>query len=257
MKTKDSTLITHHSSLKGVALVTGGAGEIGSAICRKFAENGFDVIITYNSNSQKAEKLLAEFAPAKTILSSVIHHDKALETLLSKSTQFHLLGPSTQINFTTPVGKPETIGADRLALIAAAVDQFPNEHNLVISLGTCITYNFINNTHAFLGGSISPGMQMRFKAMHEQTALLPLISPSNEFPLVGYDTKTNILSGVILGMAAEIDGIIGAYEAKYSKFNALLTGGDLSYFVPHLKRRIFADPNLIYKGLYAISEKNT
>jgi len=208
------------------------------------------------SSIQEIEKLVAEFAPEKTILSSVIHHDKAIETLLSKSTQFHLLGPSTQINFTTPVGKPETIGADRLALIAAAVDQFPNEHNLVISLGTCITYNFINNTHAFLGGSISPGMQMRFKAMHEQTALLPLISPSNEFPLVGYDTKTNILSGVILGMAAEIDGIITAYEQKYGKFNVLLTGGDISYFVPHLKKRIFADQNLIYKGLYAICEKN-
>ena len=205
---------------------------------------------------QEIEKLIAEFTPEKTILSSVIHHDKAIETVLAKSTKFHLLGPSTQINFSTPVGKPETIGADRLALIAAAVDQFPHEHNLVISLGTCITYNFINNTHAFLGGSISPGMQMRFKAMHEQTALLPLISPSNEFPLVGYDTKTNILSGVILGMAAEIDGIITAYEQKYGKFNVLLTGGDISYFVPHLKKRIFADQNLIYKGLYAICEKN-
>ena len=207
-------------------------------------------------NLEEIEKLLSEFSVEKTILSSVIHHDKAIEKLLAKRTKFHLLGPSTVINFTTPVGKPETIGADRLALIAAAVDIYPNEHNLVISLGTCITYNFINNTHAFLGGSISPGMQMRFKAMHEQTALLPLISPSSEFPLVGYDTKTNILSGVILGMAAEIDGIITAYEQKYGNFNVLLTGGDISYFVPHLKKRIFADQNLIYKGLYAICEKN-
>ena len=205
---------------------------------------------------QEIEKLVAELTPAKTILSSVIHHNKEIETLLSKNTQFHLLGPGTQINFTTPVGKPETIGADRLALIAAAVDQFPHAHNLVISLGSCITYNFVNTSHEFLGGSISPGMQMRFKAMHEQTALLPLISPSNEFPLVGYDTKTNILSGVILGMAAEIDGIITAYEQKYGNFNVLLTGGDISYFVPHLKKRIFADQNLIYKGLYAICEKN-
>ena len=175
---------------------------------------------------------------------------------MKNTTQFHLLGPSTQINFTTPVGKPETIGADRLALIAAAVDQFPNEHNLVISLGTCITYNFINNQHEFLGGSISPGMNMRFRAMHEQTALLPLIEAQNQFPLVGYDTKTNLLSGVILGMAKEIDGIIEAYAEKYSNFNVLLTGGDLSYFVPRLKKRIFADQNLIYKGLYAICEKN-
>ncbi|MEN9697092.1 MAG: hypothetical protein RLZ56_513 [Bacteroidota bacterium] len=202
------------------------------------------------------QALLDQWKPSKSILSSVIHHDQAIEGLLAEKTKFHLLGPQTKINFTTPVGKPETIGADRLALVAAAVNLYPNEHNLVISLGTCITYNFVNNQHAFLGGSISPGTQMRFRAMHEQTALLPLITPSSEFTLVGYDTKTNLLSGVILGIAAEIDGIIAAYEAKYAKFNVLLTGGDICYFVPHLKKRIFADQNLIFKGLYAICEKN-
>ncbi len=210
-----------------------------------------------NSSPQSIQKILDQYQPSKTLLSSVIHHDKAIESLLSNFGSFHLLGPQTKLNFTTPVGKPETIGADRLGLVAAAVDQFPNQHNLVISLGSCITYNFVNNRGQFLGGSISPGMQMRFKSMNDLTALLPLIEPAPSFGLVGYDTKTNLLSGVVLGMAAEIDGIIGAYEAKYSKFNALLTGGDLSYFVPHLKRRIFADQNLIYKGLYAISEKNS
>ena len=215
-----------------------------------------EIRVLENGTTQEVESLLNEFHPEKTILSSVVHHDQAIEGLLAKRSKFHLLGPSTQINFTTPVGKPETIGADRLAMVAAAVDQFPNEHNLIISLGTCITYNFVNNEAAFLGGSISPGMSMRFKAMHEQTALLPLIAPSNDFTLVGYDTKTNLLSGVILGMAAEIDGIISAYEDKYAKFNVLLTGGDICYFVPHLKKRIFADQNLIFKGLYAICEKN-
>jgi len=99
-------------------------------------------------------------------------------------------------------------------------------------------------------------MNMRFRAMHEQTALLPLIKAESNFPLVGFDTKTNLLSGVILGMAKEIDGIIDAYSLKYSNFNVLLTGGDMGFFVPHLKNKIFADPNLIYKGLYAISEYN-
>ena len=215
-----------------------------------------EVRILENGTPQEMESLLNEFHPEKTILSSVIHHDQSIEAILAQRSKFHLLGPTTQINFTTPVGKPETIGADRLAMVAAAVDQFPNEHNLIISLGTCITYNFVNNEAAFLGGSISPGMSMRFKAMHEQTALLPLIEPSNDFTLVGYDTKSNLLSGVLLGMAAEIDGIISAYEDKYAKFNVLLTGGDICYFVPHLKKRIFAEQNLIFKGLYAICEKN-
>ena len=141
-------------------------------------------------------------------------------------------------------------------MCAAAVDLFPNQHNLVIGLGSCITYNFINKIHEFLGGSISPGMQMRFRSMHEYTALLPLIEADNQFSLVGFDTKTNLLSGVILGMAKEIDGIIEAYSLKYSNFNVLLTGGDMGFFVPHLKNKIFADSYLIYKGLYAISEFN-
>ena len=97
---------------------------------------------------------------------------------------------------------------------------------------------------------------MRFKSMHEYTALLPLIEADNQFPLIGFDTKTNLLSGVILGMAKEIDGIIEAYSLKYSNFNVLLTGGDMGFFVPHLKKKIFADSYLIYKGLYAISEFN-
>jgi type III pantothenate kinase len=215
-----------------------------------------EIVVLEDASIQTLKNLVEQRKPTKTILSSVVHHDKAIESFLETKAPFHLIGPHTQLNFSTPVGKPETIGADRIALCAAAVHMYPNQHTLAISLGTCITYNFINNSHEFLGGSISPGMQMRFKSMHEQTALLPLIKPTKDFPLVGYDTKTNLLSGVVWGMAAEINGIIEAYEAKYSNFNVLLTGGDLSYFVPRLKKRIFADPNLIFKGLYAISETN-
>ena len=238
-----------------------------TSICFDFGNTRLKAAIFLNKELQKVhvfeqasieniQALILEWKPEKTILASVIHHDKEIEALLAKNSKFHLLGPNTKINFTTPVGKPETIGADRIALITAAVDQYPDQHNLVISLGSCITYNFVNKQHEFLGGSISPGMQMRFKSMHDLTALLPMVEASSEFPLVGYDTKTNLLSGVILGIAAEIDGIITAYEQKYANFNVLLTGGDICYFAPHLKKRIFADQNLIFKGLYAICEKN-
>ncbi|MFY8166884.1 MAG: type III pantothenate kinase, partial [Sediminibacterium sp.] len=225
-----------------------------TSICFDFGNTRLKAAIFLNKELQKVhvfeqasieniQALILEWKPEKTILASVIHHDKEIEALLAKNSKFHLLGPNTKINFTTPVGKPETIGADRIALITAAVDQYPDQHNLVISLGSCITYNFVNRQHEFLGGSISPGMQMRFKSMHDLTALLPMVEASSEFPLVGYDTKTNLLSGVILGIAAEIDGIITAYEQKYANFNVLLTGGDICYFAPHLKKRIFADQN--------------
>jgi len=100
-------------------------------------------------------------------------------------------------------------------------------------------------------------MEMRFKAMNHFTAKLPLVKPDWNFSLVGYDTKTNMLSGVILGMRKEIDGIIDEYALRYGNFNALLTGGDMGFFVPHLKNKIFADPHLIYKGLYAINKTNS
>ena len=215
-----------------------------------------EVIVLENDSAETIEELIKTYRPAKTLLSSVIDHNQEMETILKATTRFHKLDHHSKIPITTPVGKPETIGADRLGLVVAAVDIFPNKNNLVIGLGTAITYNFINKYHEFLGGGISPGMEMRFKSLHTFTALLPLVEKDWNLPLVGYDTRTNILSGVILGMAKEIDGMIDAYAEKYGNFNVLLTGGDAPYFVYHLKNKIFADPNLIYKGLYAISEVN-
>jgi type III pantothenate kinase len=224
--------------------------------CAIFNKELEDVIVLSGETVAVVEDLLQKYQPAKTILSSVIDHDRAIEELLASKTKFHKLGAESRLPVSIPVGKPETVGADRLALVVAAVHLHPKQHNLVIGLGSCITYNFVNKFSQFLGGSISPGMEMRFRSMHEYTALLPLIKADANFPLVGYDTKTNMLSGVIMGMAKEIDGIIDEYALKYSNFNVLLTGGDMPFFVPHLKNRIFADPYLIFKGLYAISEYN-
>src|SRR5574343_722298 len=215
-----------------------------------------EMMVLENGEPATIRQLVEKYQPAKSLLSSVVKHDPEVETILSSSTRFHHLNHQSKLPITTPVGNPETIGADRLGLVVAAVHLFPQKNNLVIGLGTAITYNFINKYHEFLGGGISPGMEMRFKILHSFTALLPLVEKDWNFPLVGYDTRTNILSGVILGIAKEVDGMIDAYKERYGNFNVLLTGGDAPYFVYHLKNRIFADPNLIYKGLYAISEIN-
>jgi len=202
------------------------------------------------------QSLLKKYNPQKSILSSVIDHNVQMEEALAAVTKFHKLSHHTKVAFTTPVGKPETIGADRLALAAAAVHFYPGKNNFIIGLGTCITYNFINKYNEFVGGAISPGMEMRFKALNYYTAKLPLIKADSNLPLIGYDTATNILSGVVLGMAKEIDGFIEAYREKYRNFNVVLTGGDTLHLASHLKNKIFADPDLIFKGLYAISEVN-
>jgi len=220
-----------------------------------------EVLSLEDTTDDTIEVLLKKYQPGKTILSSVIEHNASIEKILTKGSSFHKLSSQSILPFTAPVSKPETIGADRLALAAGAVYFYKEKNNLVIALGSCVTYNFINKYHRFLGGSISPGMEMRFKSLNRYTAKLPLVKadPTGigwNFPLTGYDTRTNILSGVLIGLAAEMDGIIDNYKEKFSNFNALLTGGDALYFAHHLKNKIFADPDLIFKGLYAISETN-
>jgi type III pantothenate kinase len=214
------------------------------------------VEVLTSGNVEEVSQVLQKHVPDRSILASVIAHDPALEDLLKAKTSFHKLSHVSKLPFTVPVGKPETMGADRIALAAAVVQFHPGKNNLVIGLGTAITYNFINKYNEFLGGGISPGMEMRFRSLKDYTALLPLVKKDWNFPLIGYDTRTNILSGVILGMAKEIDGTIDAYKEKYGNFNVVITGGDSSYFALHLKNPIFADPDFLYKGLYAISAYN-
>lgn len=215
-----------------------------------------EVVVMDNDGVELINALLDKYNPSKAILSSVINHNLDIESLLASRTRFHRLNHLSRLPFTTPVGKPETIGADRLALAAAAVHFYSGRHNLVIGLGTCITYNFINKNREFIGGAISPGMEMRLKSLNYYTAKLPLEKADWNVPLVGYDTRTNILTGVVMAMAMEINGFTESYGEKFSNFNVLLTGGDIPFLASHLKSKIFADADLIFKGLYALSEVN-
>jgi type III pantothenate kinase len=215
-----------------------------------------EIFILKNDGVDDLSLIIEKFKPHNSILSSVVNHAKEIESILSENTKFHKLTNLSRLPFTIPVGKPETMGADRLAIAAAAVYLFPKKNNLAIGLGSCITYNFINCDHQFLGGSISPGMEMRFKAMNYYTAKLPLAKANWNVPLIGYDTATNLQSGVVLGIAKEIDGMIDQYEERFGNFNVLLTGGDIAFFEPHFKNKIFANPDLLFKGLYAISKVN-
>ena len=215
-----------------------------------------EIVSLADDASGTIQILLDKYKPGYSILSSVIDHNPAIEELLNAHTKFHRLSNQSRLPFTTPVSKPETIGADRLALAAAAVHLFPKKNNLVIGMGTCITYNFINKYHELVGGAISPGMEMRLKSLNHFTAKQPLVTADSNVPLIGYDTKTNILTGVVLGIAKEIDGFIFSYKERFRNFNVLLTGGDLVHLGSHLKNKIFADPDLIFKGLYVISKIN-
>lgn len=215
-----------------------------------------EVIVLENNLEDEIQIILDKHNPSFSILSSVINHSLNVEKILFKKTNFHKLNYQSKLPISTPVGKPETIGADRLAMSCAAVNLFSYQHNLVIGLGSCITYNFINKFNEFIGGSISPGMQMRFKAMNDYTNLLPIIKAEHQFPLIGFDTKTNLLSGVLYGLAKEIDGIINLYKEKYNNLNVIITGGDADFFSKHIINKIYYEPELIFKGLLSISLQN-
>ena len=155
-----------------------------------------EVIVLSENIKDDIKALLHKYKPGYSVLSSVINHDPEIENLIKDHSSFHKISNKSNLPFTIHAGKSETIGTDRLALCAASAHLFPHKNNLAIGLGTCITYNFLNKNHQFLGGAISPGLDMRFRSMHAETALLPLVQMDWNFPLIGYDTKTNLLSGV-------------------------------------------------------------
>jgi type III pantothenate kinase len=147
---------------------------------------------------------------------------------------------------------PGTLGMDRLAAVCGAHQLFPAYNSLVIDAGTCITYDFIDKSGVYQGGSISPGLQMRFQAVHTFTAKLPLVSPKAGVKLIGDSTETCIQSGVVNGLLAEIDGIIHRYGEKYPDLKVILCGGDGGFFENQMKASIFASPELVLIGLNSI-----
>jgi type III pantothenate kinase len=150
-----------------------------------------------------------------------------------------------------------TLGSDRLAAAVGGYALYPNQNTLTIDVGTCIKYNFTNSHNQYLGGAISPGVRLRYQSMHDYTAKLPLLTfNANYNLLIGTTTQESIVSGVQLGIATEIDGSISNYLQQYAQLNVVLTGGDHSYFVNHLKNKIFADELLLIKGLNLILNYN-
>lgn len=150
-----------------------------------------------------------------------------------------------------------TLGSDRIAAAIGANTMYPNQNVLVIDAGTCIKYNFTNSNNEYLGGAISPGLQMRFKALEHFTSKLPLVELDTNFDeLIGTNTQKSILSGVLNGAVAEIDGFINDYKRQYPNIICVLTGGDSEYLAKRLKNSIFAHQNLVLKGLNDILNYN-
>lgn len=151
---------------------------------------------------------------------------------------------------------PHTLGRDRIAGIAGAWQQFPNESSLVIDAGTCIKYDLIDAMGNYLGGNISPGITMRLKAMHTFTDKLPMTSISDSLMLYGIDTVSAIQTGGLRGALLELEGFIQTYTEQWPHLNIILTGGDADFFAKHLNTKIFVRPNILLEGLNEILKYN-
>ena len=207
---------------------------------------------------EKAVEFLNRFPDiSKIILSQVARAEFSLPQELVEKVKFVLLGPQTKMPFTNLYASPLSLGNDRKALAAAAAKAYPDRNVLIIDAGTCLTFDFKNVQNEYLGGAISPGLKMRYRALNEFTDNLPLLEPLYEVSLIGDSTVNSMNSGVYLGMLKEIEGIIEEYRAEYQDLMIIFTGGDAQILSMRLKNGIFANSNFLLEGLNYILEINT
>ena len=185
----------------------------------------------------------------KLVVASVGNFDKESFISLKHALKIYFISHESKFPFTNLYSTPNTLGVDRMVLAAGAVFQFPSQNRLVIDAGTCITYDFIDANDNYLGGAISPGIQLRYHSLHDYTAQLPLLVKTNPGSFIGNSTSESIHSGVINGVALEIDGFAELYNSKYAKFIIILTGGDSEFLAKKLKNTIFANSNFLLESL--------
>lgn len=192
----------------------------------------------------QGEKMLQTFAPD-------------LQWLSNYSFPVLLAGPHLKLPVKMKYQTPETLGSDRLAAAIAASDRFEGENTLVINAGSCITTDFVSEAGEYLGGTIAPGLHMRLQAMHHFTGRLPLIHNIVEnAPTLGDTTESSMMSGVINGITAEMEGMIAALKKEIGFFNIILSGGDGKFFAKKLKSKIFAVDNIVLQGLNLMLKHN-
>lgn len=212
--------------------------------------------LTNDSFVSEAKKIVKKYKCTNAIISSVGSINKSQIDELCGEISLIELDYNTKVPFVNKYSTPKTLGVDRIALVSSAIATYPNKNVLIIDAGTCITYDFLNNEGNYYGGAISPGLQMRYKALNVFTEKLPFLEPSEKFELLGNSTETSIHSGIINGVINEIDGMIKQYRKKNTDLTVVLTGGDVNFLSNRLKNGIFANPNFLLEGLNTILTYN-
>ena len=212
---------------------------------------GFSLVI-------EVENLLKQFTEIKRgFVSSVGFLSEDELKTLEKRLPMTVLNSTLKLPFKIHYKTPNSLGADRLALMAAAATQYSGKNVLVIDAGSCITYDFIDSKKNYLGGAIAPGIQMRYKSLGDFTSSLPTLQKIVPKNSIGNSTDDSIHSGVINGVLYEIEGTVNEYQNKYPDLTVILTGGDADFLCKQLKISIFANSDFLLEGLNFLLEYNS
>ena len=188
-----------------------------------------------------------------SIISSVKKTKPAYLSYLKKNTKLVQLTHKTAVPIINKYGTPKTLGRDRLAAAIGAFASYPKKNNAIIDIGTCVKFDYIDKNGIYYGGNISPGVEMRLKAMHHFTAALPSIKQKQPKNLLGLSTGEAMNNGAVLGVVFEIESFIRRLKAEKGSINVILTGGGASFFGEIVKSKIFVDSLLLLKGLNKIA----
>jgi len=217
-----------------------------------------DEVVNEEISRENIQSLKDKYPEIKgSILSLVKNINIEITDYLNTSfTYFVELDSDTKLPIENFYKTKETLGKDRIAAVIGANNIFPSTNVLVIDMGTAITFDFLNSQNQYLGGTISPGMEMRFKALNQFTDKLPLLTKSEDYSLIADSTQSAIISGVQNGIIHEINGYVESLKHKYNDLKIILTGGDAIFFDKKLKNTIFVNLNLNHIGLNKILDYN-
>ena len=201
--------------------------------------------------------LLGGARAARAVVASTRGEAPAIVEAVRRHTDYLLeFTPATPVPIGNAYLTPATLGRDRLAAAVGAATLYPRRNALIVDFGTAVTLDFVSADGVFRGGCISPGMAMRFRALHEYTAALPLCDATDSAELLGRTTDEAVRLGVMTSLAFEIEGYIARMQGEIEDLCVIFTGGDTNFFAKRIKNTIFANCNLVFWGLNRILEYN-